>query len=144
MPIFSLFIKRKLSQKSLMGFTRSIRTKNSPRLRLNVEVFLLTDGEVSNTQEVIDLVKEHKDKNRIFSFGIGEGVSSELVDGVTQFGGASRILKSGEEQDELNKHVLRALKPSQSSYYFDPDVGLEMSNENVTSEIFMNVFKIKI
>jgi len=99
------------------------------------QVFLLTDGEVSNTQEVIDLVKEHKDKNRIFSFGIGEGVSSELVDGVAQFGGASRILKSGEEQDELNKHVLRALKASQSSYYFDLDVGLEMSNENICSRV---------
>jgi len=99
------------------------------------QVFLLTDGEVSNTQEVIDLVKGHKDKNRIFSFGIGEGVSSELVDGVAQFGGASRILKSGEEQDDLNKHVLRALKASQSSYYFDLDVGLVMSNENICSRV---------
>merc|ERR1719285_595732 len=99
------------------------------------QVFLLTDGEVSNTQEVIELVKQHKDKNRIFSFGIGEGVSSELVDGVAQFGGASRILKSGEEQDELNKHVLRALKASQSSYYFDLDVGLAMSSENICGRV---------
>merc|ERR1719361_2536498 len=90
------------------------------------QVFLLTDGEVSNTQDVINLVKKHSSKNRIFSFGIGQGVSSELVDGVARFGGASRILKSGEEQSKLNQHVLRALKASQSTYFFDLDINLEM------------------
>merc|ERR1719414_848862 len=91
------------------------------------QIFLLTDGEVSNTQDVIDLVKKYSHKNRIFSFGIGQGVSTELVDGVAQFGGASRILKSEEEQEELVHHVQRALRASQSSYYFDLDVGLQMS-----------------
>jgi len=99
------------------------------------QVFLLTDGEVSNTQEVIDLVGEHSEKNRIFSFGIGEGVSTELVDGVASFGGASRILKSGEEQEELNQHVLRALKASQSSYFFDLDVDLAMADEGICGRV---------
>jgi uncharacterized protein YegL len=99
------------------------------------QVFLLTDGEVSNTQEVIDLVGEHSEKNRIFSFGIGEGVSTELVDGVASFGGASRILKSGEEQNELNQHVLRALKASQSSYFFDLDVDLAMADEGICGRV---------
>jgi len=125
-----------------MGGTEMLETfedlfKQDEKIQEGVQrqIFLLTDGEVSNTQDVIDLVQKHSGKNRIFSFGIGQGVSTELVDGVAQFGGASRILKSGEEQEELNQHVLRALRAAQSSYYFDLDVGLQMSSENLCGRV---------
>lgn len=43
------------------------------------QVMLLTDGQVSNEAAVIELAKEHAATTRIFSFGIGAGVSEHLV-----------------------------------------------------------------
>ncbi len=43
------------------------------------QVLLLTDGQVSNEAEVIELAKQHAQHARIFAFGIGAGVSEHLV-----------------------------------------------------------------
>lgn len=42
-------------------------------------VFLLTDGGVSNTHEVIELIKRNNINNTVYTIGIGSGVSSELI-----------------------------------------------------------------
>ena len=46
------------------------------------QVFVLTDGEVNNTKEVIDLVRAHQATNRVFALGLGDGASHELVEGI--------------------------------------------------------------
>jgi hypothetical protein len=43
------------------------------------QLFILTDGEVSNTEEVLALVREHAATSRAFTFGIGAGASAHLV-----------------------------------------------------------------
>jgi len=43
------------------------------------QVFVLTDGQVSNTEQVIDLVKNNSSHCRVFSLGIGNSVSHHLV-----------------------------------------------------------------
>jgi len=98
------------------------------------QTFIITDGQVSNTRDVIDLVEKYSKSNRVFSFGIGEGVSTELVHGVAQFNGVSRILKSEEDTEALEKHVLRALKASQSTFYYDLKLDLNL-NEGVCGEV---------
>ena len=45
-------------------------------------IFLLTDGQVSNTKSVIQLATKAKSHTRIFSIGIGESPSKALVEGV--------------------------------------------------------------
>jgi Ca-activated chloride channel family protein len=47
-------------------------------------VLLLTDGQVSNEQDVIDLASKHADHARVFTFGIGAGASEHLVRGVAR------------------------------------------------------------
>ena len=46
------------------------------------QVFVLTDGEVSNTKEVLECVRRHAALNRVFALGLGDGASRELVEGI--------------------------------------------------------------
>ena len=46
------------------------------------QVFVLTDGEVSNTAEVIECVRRFQHNARLFALGLGEGASHELVEGI--------------------------------------------------------------
>ncbi len=53
--------------------------KQRASLNLERHIFLLTDGAVSNTQLVVDLIRKHSDTTKVHTFGIGQGVSTELV-----------------------------------------------------------------
>ncbi len=43
------------------------------------QIFLLTDGEVSNVDQVINLCRDMAEFTRIFSFGLGHSVSDALL-----------------------------------------------------------------
>jgi hypothetical protein len=52
-------------------------------------VVVLTDGEVTNTDAVIELAAAHAHEARIFTFGIGYGASQHLVRGLARAGGGA-------------------------------------------------------
>jgi Ca-activated chloride channel family protein len=69
------------------------------------DVILITDGEVSNPDEVLGVATAHRGRQRVFSFGIGYGASSHLVKGVARAsGGASEMIQPGEK---IQPQVLR-------------------------------------
>jgi len=77
-------------------------------------VFVLTDGEVNNTDKVVQLVAEHhhkaNDNSRLFSIGIGRNASRALVNGISRAGrGISEFVESNER---LEKKVTALLKAS--------------------------------
>ena len=51
-------------------------------------MFVLTDGEVANTKEILDLVRKHcsGSTTRVFSLGVGDSVSQHLVSGMARSG----------------------------------------------------------
>jgi Ca-activated chloride channel family protein len=53
------------------------------------QVVVLTDGEVTNTDAVLELVKANSATNRVFAFGIGAGASAHLVRGLARAGGGT-------------------------------------------------------
>ncbi|XP_048586493.1 von Willebrand factor A domain-containing protein 5A-like isoform X2 [Nematostella vectensis] len=72
------------------------------------QLFLLTDGEVGNSAQVISLVAENASTARVFSFGIGDGASTELIKGVARAGHGSAEFVRG--QDKLQVKVIKTLK----------------------------------
>ena len=69
------------------------------------QLLLLTDGEVSNEAEVIDLCARYATTTRVFAFGIGAGVSEHLIRGVAHASyGAAEFIYPGER---LEPKVLR-------------------------------------
>ena len=56
-------------------------------MKFEWKVYLLTDGEVGNTQSIIDLIRSNRVNMKVHSFGIGDGVSTELIKKSAQAGG---------------------------------------------------------
>ncbi|XP_061574894.1 von Willebrand factor A domain-containing protein 5A-like isoform X2 [Cololabis saira] len=76
---------------------------NQPR-----QLFVFTDGEVCNTKEVINLVKKNAGSHRCFSFGIGEGASSALINGLAKEAGGHADFITG--NDRMQPKVMQALR----------------------------------
>jgi hypothetical protein len=72
------------------------------------QVLVLTDGEVTNTDEVIDLARRHAATARFFTFGIGAGASQHLVRGMARASnGAAEFISPGER---IEGKVMRQFK----------------------------------
>ena len=57
------------------------RKINTPYNEINLRknIILLTDGQIENEEETLNLIKENNSKFRIFSFGIGYDFDEDLI-----------------------------------------------------------------
>eukprot|EP01102_Stenamoeba_stenopodia_P008144 TRINITY_DN2315_c0_g3_i1.p1 TRINITY_DN2315_c0_g3~~TRINITY_DN2315_c0_g3_i1.p1 ORF type:complete len:851 (-),score=154.13 TRINITY_DN2315_c0_g3_i1:33-2585(-) len=86
----------------------------------HVQIFVLTDGEVSNTEDVLrEVAKNHKNNAswRLFTIGVGDSVSHALVDGMAREGrGTSQFIKLGEKiEPKIMSQLKHALQPGLSN-----------------------------
>ncbi|CAF2887846.1 unnamed protein product [Rotaria sp. Silwood2] len=58
--------------------------QHTPTQGRSRQIFLLTDGEISNVTEVLDLCRSMASSTRIFSFGLGQSPSRSLVKGLAR------------------------------------------------------------
>ncbi|XP_065817720.1 von Willebrand factor A domain-containing protein 5B1 [Labrus bergylta] len=80
-------------------------------------LFLLTDGAVSNTGRVIELVRSHARHIRCFTFGIGLNACRRLVQGLaTVSKGTAEFLAEGER---LQPKMIKSLKKTMSPVLSD-------------------------
>ncbi|GAV08173.1 hypothetical protein RvY_17904 [Ramazzottius varieornatus] len=78
------------------------------------QLFVLTDGDVTNTDEVIQLVAHNASNTRVFAYGLGDSPSRSLVNGIAMAGnGKAEFIKKGEVLEEkIGRHLSRALQPA--------------------------------
>ncbi|RTG81279.1 uncharacterized protein DC041_0011089 [Schistosoma bovis] len=71
------------------------------------QIIFLTDGDVGNADEVIGLVRMNVDKARVFTIGLGQGVSTALIGGVARAGnGTAEFVR---DPSQLQSAVMRTL-----------------------------------
>ncbi|CAI2176312.1 14303_t:CDS:2 [Funneliformis geosporum] len=109
--------------------------KNS-RNDMSTSVFLITDGEIFDVEQVVKLVREKEEKKkddlRLFSLGIGGSVSHNLVESVARAGrGYAQFVTTNERMDKKLIGMLKnALKPPIKDYKITwTDVNFSESTE---------------
>ena len=74
------------------------------------QIFLFTDGCVSNASNCIEIVRKNAKTTRLFTFGIGNGVSTSLVKGLAYAGkGFSEFIVSESSEKSLELVTLRQM-----------------------------------
>ncbi|KAI6655187.1 Von Willebrand factor A domain-containing protein 5A-like [Oopsacas minuta] len=94
------------SKKSIPGLTR--------------QLFLLTDGGVSNIDDIVKTVADNSSHTRAFTFGIGSGVSTELVNKVAKAGKGKAVFISS--KDRMQARVMEVMVTAMSPSYTDISV----------------------
>ncbi|XP_033623550.1 von Willebrand factor A domain-containing protein 5B1 isoform X2 [Fukomys damarensis] len=76
-------------------------------------LFLITDGAISNTGKVLELLRNHAFSTRCYSFGIGPSVCHRLVKGLASVSkGSAEFLMEGERlQPKMVKSLKKAMAP---------------------------------
>ena len=119
--------------------------KEEGLIEKNKKVFMLTDGEVSDPDKVIQLAKQNNNKVRVHSFGVGFGCSKYLVKEVAKAGRGSYSFV--DEQSEnlkgkvisaLRKAVEPSLKDCKFQYQVTGPSTLEAPTGGVIGEAFRN------
>ena len=77
------------------------------------QVFVLTDGQVTNSGACISLVRQHSSNNRIFTLGVGSSADRHLVKGLARAGqGTARFTSQGEQiTPKVMSQLKNALQP---------------------------------
>ena len=73
-------------------------------------IFLLTDGAVKNTGEIIQSAERSSDVCRIHTFGIGDEIDGEFVKKLAQVGRGSYSIFSDNRTKKLNSLVVKAIE----------------------------------
>ncbi|MCJ1341591.1 hypothetical protein MMC09_006887 [Bachmanniomyces sp. S44760] len=104
---------------------------NSRHEDLPCEVMLLTDGQIWKQEKLFsyigDQVTESNGEIRVFALGIGDAVSSSLIEGVARAGnGLAQIVST---TDQLDAKIIRMLKAGLSPHVKDYTLELNYSND---------------
>ncbi|BCS27811.1 VIT and vWA domain-containing protein [Aspergillus puulaauensis] len=106
------------------------RDKTTP----NMDVIVLTDGEVWELEETVDFVREARAESggalRFFTMGIGDGVSHELVEGIARAGGGYAEIIPLVDGGSWDERMVAVLKAAMSGHV----AGVDIEVEGVTME----------
>ena len=103
---------------------------NSPSEGRARQIFLLTDGEVSNVTEVLDLCRSMASSTRIFSFGLGQSPSRSLVKGLARTTNGRFVFIPPNAQVDIyvGEQLQKALHPCLTNVHVQWNVGVAVQS----------------
>jgi len=106
-------VQADLGGTELLGPLRAIFQRPVPEGYAR-RIVVLTDGQVSNTEQVLTTVRKNAAQANVYTVGIGGGVSHHLVDGLALAAGGAAEYVSGDErlEQKVIRQLRRALQPS--------------------------------
>ena len=94
------------------------------------EIILLTDGQIGNESEVMEVVKKGDQGSRLFTVGIGYGPNEYFIRQLTRAaGGTSELVAPGER---IEPKILRLFKQVMSERM--DDLRIDWGSENLQAE----------
>lgn len=91
---------------------------------MDLEIFLLTDGEVWNQEDLFGLINTHvqqsKGATRVFTLGIGNDVSHALIEGLAMAGNG--FAQTVMDHEQMSSKVVRMLKAALTPHILDYSV----------------------
>jgi von Willebrand factor type A domain/Vault protein inter-alpha-trypsin domain len=105
---------------------------------MQLEVIIVTDGQIWNQTELFSFINEASAKSvRFFSLGIGSGASSSLVTGIARAGdGFAQFVGEGEK---MEKRVVRMLKGALTPHIKDYTMEVKFDKAEEEYEIVESV-----
>ena len=110
---------------------KSLFDKKDSHEELEKHVYLITDGQVSNTNDVIKLINTNNSKFTVHTFGIGDGVSTDLIIKCARAGRGKYYFADG-SANGLQEKVIDALCKA-----FEPSVEFEKQEQTLNGTPFV-------
>ena len=112
------------------------KSNSYSQIDLSKNIFLLTDGEVFDREECINLISNHSSKFRVHALGIGNSFDEVLIKQCGKLGkGSSSFIK---DIEKINSAVINTLNKGLRPYITD----LKFEFENYKDEISTNVISV--
>ncbi|KAF9355272.1 hypothetical protein BGX26_006786 [Mortierella sp. AD094] len=109
-----------------------------------LEVILLTDGDIWDQDRLFSYLNkqviESQDLIRVFTLGIGSGVSHSLVEGVAKAGNG--FSQSVDEGEKMQSKVVRMLKGALSPHVTDYTLEVKYSDKDSVADVDDDDFEI--
>eukprot|EP00347_Sterkiella_histriomuscorum_P017977 403347255 len=96
-------------------------------------LYLLTDGEICDTQKLIEMIRANRATTTVHSFGIGDGVSSELIKNSASAGQGHYCFIMNPE--EIERKVLQALQKDFLEYIIVKDINILDQHKNIIEHL---------
>ncbi|KAL7955629.1 VIT domain-containing protein [Trichoderma compactum] len=111
---------------------------------LNLEVILLTDGEIWNQHDLFKLidteVSESKGAVRVFTLGVGTDVSHALIEGVARAGNG--FAQTVGENEKMDRMLIRMLKGALTPHVTDYSLEIKYNNNDGPAEETDDEFEV--
>lgn len=121
----------------------ALKSKTNHKYPKNI--FILTDGAINNTEEVVSKIREFNYLARVHTFGIGDGASKYLVKETAKAGlGTSALIRDNDPQ--IKSKVIQALKIAAKPAFTDIKVDWKGNSGQLKfqaprSPIFGNIYE---
>ena len=102
-------------------------------INLSKNIFLLTDGEVNDKSQTLEIIEKNNNKFQIFSIGIGENFDEDLIKNAGVIGrGNYNFCK---ELDKLNSIIVSEISKCCSPFLSNVKLDCNLDNKNIDNII---------